>query len=61
MPVCEICAKRNKVGRNRSHAQNRSPRIFGANIQKVTLEVEGKKLTGKFCSKCIKRLKKVEK
>jgi ribosomal protein L28 len=46
------------IGRNRSHAQNRTPRTYKANIQKVTLNVGEEKISGKFCTKCIKKLKK---
>ncbi|MEI8068027.1 MAG: bL28 family ribosomal protein [Candidatus Shapirobacteria bacterium] len=58
MRTCSLCNKGTKIGRNRSHAQNRTPRTFMANIQKVTLTVGEDKVSGKFCTKCIKRLKK---
>lgn len=58
MRTCSLCNKGTNVGRNRSHAQNRTPRTFMANIQKVTLTVGEDKVSGKFCTKCIKRLKK---
>ncbi|MBU1088939.1 50S ribosomal protein L28 [Patescibacteria group bacterium] len=57
MRKCDLCDKKTNIGRNRSHAQNRSSRTFRANIQKITLLINGKKLCGKFCTKCIKRLK----
>ncbi len=49
MRVCSKCGKKTRIGRNRSHAQNRSSRTFKANIQKV----RGRWL----CTKCIKREK----
>jgi large subunit ribosomal protein L28 len=55
---CSLCGKGTKIGRNRSHAQNRTSRTFKANIQKVTLKVDGEKLGGNFCSKCLKSLKR---
>ena len=58
MRTCSLCNKGTKVGRNRSHAQNRTPRTFMANIQKVTLVVGEEKVSGEFCTKCLKRLKK---
>ena len=58
MRTCSLCNKGTNVGRNRSHAQNRTPRTFMANIQKVTLTVGEDKVSGKFCAKCLKRLKK---
>lgn len=56
--TCSLCNKGTTIGRNRSHAQNRTSRTFKANVQKVTLSVNGEKLSGAFCSKCLKRLKK---
>jgi large subunit ribosomal protein L28 len=57
MRKCSICSRGTKVGRNRSHAQNRTPRTFMANIQKVTMKVGTGVISGKFCTKCLKRLK----
>ncbi|MFA4826748.1 MAG: L28 family ribosomal protein [Candidatus Shapirobacteria bacterium] len=57
MPKCSLCEKGSKVGRNRSHAQNRSPRRFGANIQKITMKLGEEKISGSFCTKCIKKLR----
>ncbi|MBP9818027.1 50S ribosomal protein L28 [Candidatus Shapirobacteria bacterium] len=54
---CSLCGKGTKIGRNRSHAQNRTSRTFKANVQKVTLSIGDDKLSGNFCSKCLKRLK----
>lgn len=58
MRTCSLCGKGTVVGRNRSHAQNRTPRTFKANIQKVSLSVGEDKINGYFCAKCIKSLKK---
>ena len=58
MRTCSLCKKGTKIGQNRSHAQNRTPRTFMANIQKVTLTVGEDKISGNFCTKCLKRLKK---
>jgi len=58
MRTCSLCGKGTAVGRNRSHAQNRTPRTYKANIQKVTLTVGEEKISGVFCTKCLKKLKK---
>ena len=58
MRTCSLCGKKTGIGKNRSHAQNRTPRTFMANIQKVTLMVGEDKISGSFCAKCLKRLKK---
>lgn len=57
MRTCSLCGKGTVVGRNRSHAQNRTPRTFMANIQKVTMDIGGEKISNHFCTKCLKRLK----
>lgn len=58
MRTCSLCSKSTKIGRNRSFSQNRTPRTFMANIQKVTLTVGEDKISGTFCTKCLKKLKK---
>ncbi|MFA5749855.1 MAG: L28 family ribosomal protein [Candidatus Shapirobacteria bacterium] len=58
MRTCSLCGKGTRIGRIRSHAQNRTPRTFKANIQKISLSVGEEKISGVFCTKCIKRLKK---
>ena len=49
--------KKAGIGRNRSHAQNRTPRKFKVNLQKKTFFLDGEKVTGEFSAKQIKRLK----
>lgn len=58
MRTCSLCGKGTVIGRNRSHAQNRTPRTYKANIQKVTLSVGEDKISGVFCTKCLKKLKR---
>lgn len=58
MRTCSLCNKGTNIGRNRSHAQNRTPRTYKANIQKVSLSMGDQKISGYFCTKCLKRLKK---
>ncbi len=50
--------KKAGTGRNRSHAQNRTPRKFKKNLQKSTFFVDGEKVTGLFLAKSLKRIKK---
>ena len=56
--TCSLCNKGTAIGRNRSHAQNRTSRTYKANIQKVTMKVGEGSISGNFCTKCLKRLKK---
>lgn len=58
MRTCSLCSKGTKIGRNSSHAQNRTPRKFMANIHNVSIGVGEKTISGALCSKCIKRIKK---
>ena len=58
MAKCNICAKKSVSGNNVSHSEVKTKRIFGANLQKATFLLDGKKITMNLCTKCIKRLKK---
>ena len=58
MRTCSLCKKGTKIGQNRSHAQNRTPRTYKANIQKVSMKVGDQKISGHFCTKCLKKMKK---
>ena len=57
MMSCSLCGKKTQIGRNRSHAQNRSSRKYKANVQKVSIKVGDDKLSGVFCAKCIKKIR----
>ena len=48
MKVCEICGKGRTSGNNVSHSMRHTKRTFGANIQKVEVELNGKNSTGIF-------------
>jgi large subunit ribosomal protein L28 len=37
MAKCEVTGKHRKVGNNVSHANNKTKRVFGANIQRVKI------------------------
>jgi large subunit ribosomal protein L28 len=56
--TCSLCGKGTAIGRNRSHAQNRTPRTYKANIHKVGIMIGGQKLSGSYCTKCLKTLKR---
>jgi len=57
MRTCSLCDRGTKIGRNRSHAQNRTKRTFKINVHKVTMAVGDDKISGVFCGKCLKKLK----
>ena len=58
--MCDNCGKGIMYGNLVSHAKNRTKRTFKPNLHKKTILFNGKKLNGKFCTKCIKLFKKAE-
>jgi len=59
--ICEVCGKKPMAGNNVSHANNRVPRRFLPNLQRVRVQLEnGSVKTIRICAKCIKtgRVKK---
>jgi len=63
MAKCATCGKEPVVGRNVSHANNRTPRFFRPNLQKVSVydPKTGRSTQKTLCTKCIKALGKVAK
>jgi len=57
MAKCQICGKKTRSGRNKSHSNRKTPRKFKPNIQKTTVTVDGLKIKMKLCASCIKKLK----
>ncbi|MBO5910246.1 MAG: 50S ribosomal protein L28 [Clostridia bacterium] len=56
--VCAICGKGKASGNNVSHSNRKTRRTFEANVQKVSVEVDGKSTNQYLCTKCIKTSKK---
>ncbi len=56
--VCAICGKGKASGNNVSHSNRKTRRTFEANVQKVSVEVDGKSTSQYLCAKCIKTSKK---
>ena len=52
--VCEICGKKPMAGNNVSHANNRTPRRFMPNLQRVRAIVNGSVRRMTVCTNCIK-------
>ena len=59
--VCAICGKGKTSGNNVSHSNRKTKRTFEANVQKVSVEVNGKSTQQYLCAKCIKTAKKADK
>lgn len=55
---CENCHKGKIHGHMVSHAKNRLARLFLPNLQKLKVLSEGIVVRVKFCTSCIKRLRK---
>lgn len=52
--VCAVCGKAPAAGRNVSHSQRVTNRVFRPNIQSVNAVVNGSKKRINVCTKCIK-------
>jgi len=52
--VCEICGKGPITGHNISHANNKTPRRWYPNLQRVRVVVNGVVSRIRVCTQCIK-------
>lgn len=52
--VCEICGKGPITGHNVSHANNKTPRRWYPNLQRVRVVVNGVVRRMRVCAQCIK-------
>ncbi|MBM3333247.1 50S ribosomal protein L28 [Candidatus Sumerlaeota bacterium] len=60
MAKCFVCGKHKSVGCNVSHANNRTKRMFAANLKRMRVRV-GKTVRREYvCASCIKA-RKIEK
>jgi len=71
MAKCFLCGKRAVVQKRSMHRRGvasakfrrrakKVSKTYKPNIQKITIKVGGIKLSGKFCTRCIKTMKKKE-
>ncbi len=58
--ICDNCGKGIMYGNLVSHAKNRTKRTFKPNLHKKTVVFNGKKMSAKLCTKCIKLFKKAD-
>ena len=58
--VCYMCGKQVVTGNQRSHANKASRRTWEANLQKKSVEIDGKKTNVYICTKCLKTMKKAD-
>ncbi len=68
MAYCQICGRRGQIGRIARHRRGvasrkfakRAPkksRRFGANLQKTTFYINGRRITVVVCTRCLKKLR----
>lgn len=55
---CDNCGKGKVAGHMVSHAKNRLARLFLPNLQKLKVLQNGVVIRVKFCTSCIKRMRK---
>ena len=58
MAICEITGKGKMYGHNVSFSQHKTRKVFKPNIQKKTIEVNGKKLKVNVSASALRKLKK---
>ncbi len=54
---CYNCGKGIMVGHNVSHAKNRTRRIFKPNLHPARMNVDGRALRVRLCTKCLRELR----
>ena len=52
--VCEVCGKAPVAGRSISHSHRVTNRMFRPNVQKVTINDNGRVRKANVCTKCMK-------
>lgn len=52
--TCDICGKGNQRGHNVSHANNKTPKLWAANLQNVKAKVGGGTKRIRACTRCIR-------
>ena len=57
---CFICSKKKVAGNQVSHSHIATRRTWGANLQKKSIEVDGKIQNVYICTKCLKTMKNNE-
>ena len=52
--MCEVCGKSPSIGNNVSHANNKTPRRWNPNLQRVRAMVNGAPRRIRVCTQCLK-------
>ena len=59
MAKCDICGKGPTFGHNVSHSKRRTNRRWMPNIQKATIEIDGRVRQVSICTRCLRTHNKV--
>ncbi len=55
MAVCFVCEKKNSIGNNVSHANNRTKRVFAPNLQRVKIYTDNRGVKRvHVCTRCLR-------
>jgi large subunit ribosomal protein L28 len=55
---CEVCGKGPGFGHHVSHSNRKTNRMFRANIQRATIQVEGQPKKVNICTRCLRTITK---
>lgn len=58
MAKCQVCGKGPMSGHNVSFSQKKTKRKFRPNIQRATIEENGRKVRKRICTRCLKTVVK---
>lgn len=58
MAKCSACGKKTTFGNNRPWSRKSTNRTFKANLQKVSVYENGRKVQKKMCTRCIRTMVK---
>jgi large subunit ribosomal protein L28 len=58
MATCERCGKGPQFGQNRPFSLKATNRRFNANVQRVSLYVDGRRKRARLCTRCLRTLAK---
>ncbi len=54
MAKCDVCGKAPMFGNNVSHANNKTRKVFKANIKKIRARVNGSVKKINICTRCLR-------
>jgi large subunit ribosomal protein L28 len=58
--VCSVCGKGKMSGNKVSHSNRKTKRAYNANLLKADLEINGNKVQGYICTRCLRTSRKQE-